>query len=137
MFARATLLTVALCLSGIPAMAEGDRLLTALDTDGDGALSRAEFMVLREEMFARIDSDGSGALTEAEVTAAQEAAAERMRQKRDLWSQDADGDGQLTLAEFTSKTPGFDRADRDGDGVLSQAELDRVAALLGQFAGRE
>jgi Ca2+-binding EF-hand superfamily protein len=121
------------CLAA-PALAEGDRLLAGLDANGDGAISRPEFLVLRQQMFARIDADGSGTVTEAEVAAAEAAMAKRrQRQVRDLWSQDADGDGELTLAEYTSSTPGFDRADRDGDGVLSGAEIDRVARLIGSF----
>ena len=115
-----------------PALAEGDQLLAALDTNQDSALSRAEFLVLRQQMFAKIDADGSGAVTKAEIEAAKAAMAERARQS-DVWDQDADGDGQLTLAEYTSATPGFDRADRNGDGVLSGAEIDRVMRLIGSF----
>lgn len=118
-----------------PALADGSRMLAALDADKDGAISRAEILVLREQVFARVDADASGTVTMAEIKAAQAAMAERRKRAGvdNIWSSDADGNGELTLDEFTAKTPGFDRADRDGDGVLSGAELDRVARLLGSF----
>jgi Ca2+-binding EF-hand superfamily protein len=118
----------------LPATAQGERILAALDRNGDGAISREEVLALRTELFTRIDADGSGAVTKAEIDAAK-AAAGRQRAARsgNLWAQDADGDGQLTLAEFTAATPGFDRADRDGDGVLSGAEIDRMLRFLGQM----
>jgi Ca2+-binding EF-hand superfamily protein len=121
-------------------MAQVEQVLKALDQDGDGAISREEVLVLRTELFARIDADGSGTLTRAETEAAKAAVEERRKARRagNVWAQDSDGDGQLTLAEFTAATPGFDRADTNGDGVLSGAELDRVMRLLGQMgAGLE
>lgn len=137
MILRPTLAAALCAVLSFPAQAQTDKLLAFLDQNGDGAISRAEFIALRQQIFARIDADSSGTLSQLEVTAAQEAAAERRRQSRDLWSQDTDGDGQLTLAEFTAQTPGFDRADRDGDGVLSTDEIDRARRLLGTLSGRD
>jgi Ca2+-binding EF-hand superfamily protein len=127
---------LALCLATLasPAFAEGNRILKALDQNGDGAISREEVLTLRADIFARIDADSSGTVTQAEIAAAEAAAQERRQALRagDVWAQDADGDGQLSLAEFTAATPGFDRADSNADGVLSGDEINRITRLLGQ-----
>jgi len=107
----------------------------ALDRDGNGAISRAEFLELRKAMFARIDADGSGTITRAEIDAARATLPQGNRRggENRIWAQDANRDGKLTLAEYTSQTRGFDMADRNGDGALSPAEFERVARFLGQI----
>jgi len=58
-----------------PRGAEGARdpreMMKRADTDGDGKVSKAEFMAARtaelEEAFARIDADGDGRIDEAEA----------------------------------------------------------------------
>lgn len=107
----------------------------ALDRDGNGAISRAEFLELRKAMFARIDTDNSGTITRAEIEAARAKLPQGKRGGGEdrVWAQDANRDGKLTLAEYTARTRGFDMADRNRDGVLSPAEFERVARLLGQL----
>lgn len=39
----------------------------ALDTDSDGRISKAEFLVGAEQMFARLDKNGDGALATEEM----------------------------------------------------------------------
>jgi Ca2+-binding EF-hand superfamily protein len=135
-------LHLALLLSGLaaPAFAQGEQFLAALDKNGDGAITREEAIIMRQNIFARVDQDGSGTVTQAEIDAIRAELPDdtRVPVKGNPMSLDADADGQLTPAEFTSQTPGFDRADRDGDGVLSTAEIDRVMRFLGLFmASRE
>jgi len=117
-----------------PALAttEAEAAFARLDTDHSGTISRAEFRVLRERLFAQIDSDGSGMLSPAEVDAAQARAAQQMGLPRSnrIWAQDANGDGQLSLAEYTSDLRGFDFADRNHDGQLTPAEFDRIARYV-------
>lgn len=105
-----------------------------LDRDHSGTISRAEFLALREQMFAALDTDGSGTLSRAEVEAArqrqQSARAEQVEAR--LRALDTNGDGQVTLGEYTAQTRGFDLADRNGDGQISRAEFDRVARFIAQ-----
>jgi Ca2+-binding EF-hand superfamily protein len=129
------LLCLALLLSAlaVPALAQGEHLLAALDKNGDGAITREDAVMGRQDIFARIDQDGSGTLTKVEIDTIRAELPDdtRMPAPGKAMSLDADADGQLTRAEFTSQTPGFDRADRDGDGVLSGAEIDRMQRFLG------
>lgn len=39
------------------------------DTDGDGVISKSEFMKIHEERFSEIDTDGSGDLSKEEIKA--------------------------------------------------------------------
>lgn len=125
--------TGALALALLPGLAAAqDGAFARIDTSGDGLIQRQEVLALREAMFLRIDTDGSGAITEAEIAAAREAATtgQGARANSRIWQQDANGDGRLTLAEYTSRTRGFDMADRDGDGVLDRREFSRVARFV-------
>lgn len=131
---RLCLCLALLALPALPAQAQENSPLASLDTNGDGAVSRPEFDALRQSVFARIDRDASGTLTAQEVEAAAQERAAARTGGGDPWSRDRNGDGVLTLAEFTAQSPGFDRADRNGDGQLSAAELDRIARLLGALA---
>lgn len=55
------------------------QVLEKLDTDGDGKISKAEFMVKHEERFARMDKDSDGFISKDEVKAARE----QMKEKRE------------------------------------------------------
>jgi Ca2+-binding EF-hand superfamily protein len=124
--------------------------LRRADADGDGKVTKAEFVKARtaelEEGFARIDADGDGILDEAEaerVVAMLRGAAGAGRESgrrpegaspRGAVGDDVDGP--------------FQRLDRDGDGKLSREEFavgmarmremmqQRGGMLPGQMAGR-
>ena len=51
------------------------------DTDGDGMISKAEFMAKHEEMFAKIDTDGDGMLSKEERKDARERSKQKMKDK--------------------------------------------------------
>lgn len=86
--------------------------LTAVDTNGDGAVDAAEIAAMIEQAFARLDANGDGYVTLAEsssvLTPEQFAAA------------NTNGDDGLSLAELQAQaTRDFAAADRNGDGTLN------------------
>ncbi|BBE72560.1 EF-hand domain-containing protein [Oharaeibacter diazotrophicus] len=95
------------------------RMFRAADTDGDGRVTRAEFLTARAAGFDRLDRDGDGIVDRGGATG-------RLVARR-VAAMDADGDGLVTRAEFeAAPTPGFDRADGNGDGAVDAAELARL-----------
>jgi Ca2+-binding EF-hand superfamily protein len=132
----AGLVLAAALAAGAATATTPEEAFQTLDADGNGAVSRAEFLTLRAQMFATIDADQSGTLTaeEIETAGAGHARTSQMPANGRIWERDANGDGLLTLAEFTSQTPGFERADRNGDGSLSPAEFNRVARILARLS---
>lgn len=116
-----------------------DRAFGLIDTDGDGAVSRAEADAAGAALFARADGDGDGALTADELTAA---ALEHMRLMAErraahaIGRLDSDGDGALSLAEVEARLgdrPGrmFDRLDANGDDMVTREEAMRMARRHG------
>ncbi|MCU0977059.1 MAG: hypothetical protein MUC71_12240 [Steroidobacteraceae bacterium] len=106
----------------------------AHDTDGDGALSRAEAEAGAPGLarnFDRIDADGDGRVTREEANSAREQMrAEARKQADERWrGADKDGDGLITREEAKAGMPrvseNFDQLDADGDGRLSRGEVQR------------
>ena len=52
------------------------------DADGNGSISKAEFMAAQEEKFAKIDTDGNGEISREEMKAKKEKMREKMKEKR-------------------------------------------------------
>ncbi|MGR9465991.1 EF-hand domain-containing protein [Rhizobium leguminosarum] len=123
-------------------------LLSDLDTDGDGLVSKAEFVASRpsdvsEEqagtLFDSFDSEGSGSLSVDALTEAMSAqqserpegppSADEDQFASLLSDLDTDGDGLVTLDEFMASKPGdvtesqasqlFSLLDTSGTGSLS------------------
>jgi Ca2+-binding EF-hand superfamily protein len=122
------------------AKAEASARLRAIDADGNGVLTRAEFRAHREqaregrrsERFEAIDTDRDGQITQAELNAHQHAMVDRHGGQR-FATLDADGNGAVSREEFAAaperlkqarKDARFARADRDGDGAISRAEAE-------------
>ncbi|MCA8958310.1 MAG: EF-hand domain-containing protein, partial [Planctomycetes bacterium] len=86
----------------------------AWDKNHDGRLELKEFVSMKE-LFAAIDLNRDAAVTELEL----------LRFKKSFEGSsfldrfDLNGDGKVTREEFAGTRAAFDRADRNGDGVIS------------------
>ena len=129
-----------------------------LDSDGDGAISFAEFQNGDRDPIARMDSDGNGVLTLDEMlnarpdrrppgadTAADSEEVEARRAERRAQmterlterfnAMDLNGDAIISLDEYQEST--FAMLDRNGDGVLKARELRQLRRNGPGFGGGE
>lgn len=118
----------------------GDRGFSRIDTDKDGAISKAEFAVGRDTMFQRLDANSDGSFTRAEAAAGAEAwkkkaadagktfspereAKHKERAEKMFNDLDADKDGKITKAEFNAAGDKlFARLDVNADGKIVKGE---------------
>lgn len=105
-----------------------DKHFTAMDSDGDGRITRTEHAAGAKKMFTAADANRDNVLTSAEmdVAAAKHGgtqAADDKTSAEKIAVLDQNGDGRLTAAEHDAGIERmFARMDRDGDGALSRAE---------------
>lgn len=128
---KLAVLTCAALAAGV-AMA-GPHIIERADTDGDGQLSRAEFLAAHqqraEEHFSRADTNNDGLLSADELRQAHPPRGPHGGMKgRRFEMLDTDGSGSISLAELRQKRPDTDEtafyaADEDGDGELSHREM--------------
>lgn len=116
--------------------------LQRADADGDGSISRAEFVARADARFARLDTDRNGQLAQPEMESAREAMrakrAERMEARGKAMPEranrapgndkrfarlDVNSDGALSLEEHRAQAViRFDRMDANRDGQIDKAE---------------
>jgi hypothetical protein len=103
--------------------APGERLFEAYDVNQDGTLTQAEVDQARQAKLAEFDADGDGSLSLEEYQALWlDAMREFMVDQ--FQAHDDDGDGLVTVAEFSERTGGLvGRLDADGDGEVTLVEL--------------
>lgn len=112
---------------GGPGEPTPERLLAALDKDGDGKVSKEEFL---REQFDRIDRNRDGLLDEGDRGRGEEGGGGARRRLRGA---DKDDDGRVSFAEYAAVAPGLERfqaSDKDGSGFLERADLEAMAAGL-------
>lgn len=103
----------------------GSSLLESFDTNQDGKLTQAEIDESRKTNLTKFDTDGDAELTLAEYEALW-AAAMRQAMVRQFQANDADGNGSVTVEEFTVRFEDVvENLDRNGDGELTRDELRR------------
>jgi Ca2+-binding EF-hand superfamily protein len=121
--------------------------LMKLASENDGAVTRADAEAAIAGQFALIDADGDGYITQDEMKAHQDARRAEMQERRAeraaaRWAElDTDGDGRLSLAEYTAaRIKPFDRIDANNDGVVTADEIEAMRAQArerrGQWRGR-
>ncbi|NGX17416.1 hypothetical protein [Wenzhouxiangella sp. XN24] len=128
------------------AQRQGPGMMHAVDTDGDGRISRAEFDAAGARAFARLDEDGDGFVTMDEFEAGPHMGRQhagpgakerrtRMQERMKLHraqrfvAADANEDSILSRAEFdAARATRFDELDRDDDGSIDADEMARHRA---------
>jgi len=80
-----------------------------MDTNQDGAVSKAEFDIAHDKHFAEMDKNGDGKLTHDEMRAGHKESKKKRKESR------------------------FDKADTNNDGMLSREEVAKIPRLLKRF----
>ena len=97
--------------------------LRNFDLNKDGKVTQAEIDQARKDQLAKYDSNQDGVLSLEEYQVLWMDAMRRMM-VRQFQANDADGDGRITVEEFTARFADLVRdRDRNGDGVLTVDEL--------------
>ena len=126
-------LVAGLALGSSAAFAEGmhrghgEHLWNKLDANQDGKITREELDTDVSTLFAAVDADQDGKVTQDEAAQFFAAKHQEMKQKfaERLKAADKNQDGQWSQDEL-SEMPArrFAKLDQNGDGLVSQAELD-------------
>lgn len=121
----AALAAVLVALAGT-ALAAERKLMEGYDLDGNGDIAMSELVNIRTYNFNLVDADADGSITREDILAAVKARKLPRSVRRDegfMMTSDQNGDGVLTLVEFTDFSALFKLVDSNGDGELQAAEL--------------
>jgi hypothetical protein len=127
---------LSLALSPVMAQQPGG-LFDGADGNGDGAVSREEFLAARAGQFARRDRNQDGYIdaVDDERAAARPRLATGLAKARDRM--DRSGDGKVSKEEFVNGAlPLFERADVNADGTLDAKEVAAAKAAISRRGSR-
>lgn len=100
-----------------------------LDTNGDGQVTKEEIAAAATARFSEVDTNGDGNISAEELAAASERAKEERITKM-IEKRDTNGDGVLSQAEMQPDTDRtdrmFERLDANDDGVISAEEFEQM-----------
>lgn len=137
MLSTAATVALALLLSACVASHPKERrdpaqIFSSADANGDGAVTRAEFLAARSNNFAKYDRNGDGFIDAQDFPRrlrARQNVSQRLDELIDHF--DADHDGRVSRAEFVDgPTSAFDLADANRDGQLSRDEIEAAANAM-------
>lgn len=82
--------TAILAFQAAPVLAESldggkghkGKMFASKDANGDGVISKSEFLANAEEKFAKIDANGDGSISKEEARDAKKMKREKMKEKR-------------------------------------------------------
>ncbi|MET0245343.1 MAG: hypothetical protein ABW182_01220 [Sphingomonas sp.] len=113
-----------------PGRGRGGMLMRA-DSNGDGVITREEFIAASDARFARMDVEKDGKLTAAERQG-------RRGGGRMGAALDHNGDGFVTLDEQRAQAArSFDRLDRNKDGQIDSSEIAAMRDAAGGLRGSD
>lgn len=128
-------LSLAACAPAVAQQHDGARLLEQLqkaDTNRDGAVSRAEFTAFRASQFTRLDRNNDGFVTDSDIPRfVQNRLPPDMSGDKLQATFDNNKDGKVSQSEFVNGPAlMFDRADANGDSIVTSQELETIRAAL-------
>lgn len=142
---RLLIFTCAAALIAAPACAQrsgrGDAatLFERADADGDGLVTRAEYIAARNARFDRMDRNHDGVVEKSDfgrLARFRPQAASRL--DAIIGQADANHDGRLTRAELAAApVPIFDRADANHDDRVDKDEIARLRASAQALKDRD
>ena len=100
--------------------------MRAADHNGDGVVTREEFVAKRSTRFSKLDADESGGLSEDEFKVALEGTRMKRFSGMAFGRADTDDNDSISQSEWDAMPArAFDRLDENEDGHLDEAELSR------------
>lgn len=121
----------------------GGHMLAMMDMDRDGMVSKVEMLTF----FDAVDSNGDGLISKEEAMAHKERMKSEMKARREAMKSmspeerfnhmDKNGDGSLDANEFRGPQPMFEKIDVDGNGSLSPKELSQAKGKMKGKKGKK